>query len=436
MYFYSKKALLIAFLGLSIVTSFSIGFHEAQAQGVTDERRAQLEKELAALEAEIAVQKNIVNTEKTKRVSLERDVAILDANIKKSQLQIKALDIAIAKLSNDITTKEQVIGTLSERIAREKESLARLIVKRREMDDTTLPEVVFGNQELSGFFSDIDSFDSVNEALRNSFKQIQTTKQNTENQRDVLLDRKAEETRLRGLQKLEADKIVVQKAEKNRILTTTKGNESAYTKVLKDKEKNAAQIRSALFELQGTAAIPFGKALEYANLVSAKTGVRPAFILGIIAEESNLGENVGTGNWKTDMHPDRDAPIFLQITTKLGVDPDKMPVSKKPWYGWGGAMGPAQFIPSTWVLYEAKVTALTGNSPANPWNPYDAFMASALLLKDNGAAAGTAAAERLAALRYLAGWKNATKPEYAFYGDDVMELAEKYQRNIDILKGV
>ena len=52
---------------------------------------------------------------------------------------------------------------------------------------------------------------------------------------------------------------------------------------------------------------------------------------------------------------------------------------------------------------------------------------------DNGADKGTLVAERLAALRYLAGWTNATKKAYAFYGDDVMELAAKYQKQIDIL---
>ena len=68
-------------------------------------------------------------------------------------------------------------------------------------------------------------------------------------------------------------------------------------------------IKAELFTLRGTDAIPFEKALEFANIAFAKTGVRPAFLLGVIAEESNLGENVGTGNWRTDMHPERDAPI-------------------------------------------------------------------------------------------------------------------------------
>ena len=62
------------------------------------------------------------------------------------------------------------------------------------------------------------------------------------------------------------------------------------------------------------------------------------------------------------------------------------------------------------------------------------FMAAAILLEDNGAAAGGYTAERLAALRYFAGWKNANKSAYAFYGDDVMEIATKIQAQINILQ--
>ena len=52
---------------------------------------------------------------------------------------------------------------------------------------------------------------------------------------------------------------------------------------------------------------------------------------------------------------------------------------------------------------------------------------------DNGADRGSVSAERLAALRYFAGWRNAEKASYSFYGDEVMELTAKYQRQIDIL---
>ena len=44
------------------------------------------------------------------------------------------------------------------------------------------------------------------------------------------------------------------------------------------------------------------KAVEYANLVWKMLKVRPAFLLGVIREESNLGANVGKGNWKEDLY--------------------------------------------------------------------------------------------------------------------------------------
>ena len=49
-------------------------------------------------------------------------------------------------------------------------------------------------------------------------------------------------------------------------------------------------------------------------------------------------------------------------------------------------MGPAQFIPSTWMLVRAEVATLTGSSPANPWSVRDSFLASGLYLRDLGAA--------------------------------------------------
>jgi len=419
-----------------VITSLGIGGYLVSAQELmTPERRAELERNLASLEAQIAEQQKILGGKQQESASLERDIDILDAKIKEAQLAIKARDLSIQKLSADINGKQKTIGTLTEKLNREKESLAQLIRKTREIDTYSLPEFVLGNGSLSDFFADLDSFDSVKQELHKSFAEIGETRTETEAEKSSLEDKRAEQLDLRHIQELQRKVILAQEKEKQNLLKTTKGQEKIYQQILADKQKSAASIRAALFSLTGTGAIPFEKAYQYASEVGTKTAVRPAFILGIIAEESNLGENVGTGNWQVDMHPTRDRPIFEQICNALGLDPNKMPVSKKAWYGWGGAMGPAQFIPSTWVLYQDRIASLSGSNPPNPWVPKDAFYAAAVLLKDNGADKGTRASERLAALRYLAGWKNATKPAYAFYGNDVMDLADKYQQQIDILKG-
>lgn len=402
------------------------------AQNV-EERRAQLEMELAEVEAQIAEQQDILNARARESVTLERDIAILNATIEKAKLSIKARSLEIERLGRESGTKQAIIEKLGTKIERQKESIGELIRKTNKADSFSLPEIVFGDKNLSDFFQDVEEYQTIKAALRDSYRELAADKKETETERETLDIKRTEEVALRKLQELEKRKIETQEAEKKRILKISKGIEAEYQKIIKIKQLSAAQIRAELFTLRGSAAIPFGKALEYATLAGKKTGVRPAFLLGVIAEESNLGENVGTGNWRVDMKAPRDTEPFLDITRRLGVNPDNMPVSKKPWYGYGGAMGPAQFIPSTWVLYEERIAKATGHNPPNPWDPGDAFMAAAILLSDNGADSGTYAAERLAALRYLAGWANANKKAYAFYGDDVMELAEKYQKQIDIL---
>lgn len=97
-------------------------------------------------------------------------------------------------------------------------------------------------------------------------------------------------------------------------------------------------------------------------------------------------------------------------------------------------MGPAQFIPSTWMLYKERLAIATGTNPPNPWDARTAIFATAMLMMDNGADKGTRQSERLAALRYFAGWGNANKPAFAFYGDGVMEYADGFQRDIDVLE--
>ena len=405
------------------------------ASDAVSSRRERLEGELADLEKQIEAQRVVLDLKQRERVSLERDLAILDAQISKARLSIRARELTISKLEAGIGEKTATLGTLAAKIAREKRSLGQLLRKTNEIDSFSLVEVVLSNKNVSEFFLDLDSFQSIKSALSDSFRLIEGAQTETEREKNSLEEKQAEELELKRLQDLEKRRIEERQREQKRLFTATEGEEARYQTLLKKTQKTAAEIRAELFSLRGTAAIPFGRALELAERAGSHTSVRAAFILGIIAEESNLGENVGTGNWKSDMHPTRDRPVFEEITQELGLNPDMMPVSRKPWYGWGGAMGPAQFIPSTWVLYKDKIANLTGHRPPNPWDPEDAFTAAGVLLDENGASRGGYQNERLAALRYFAGWKNAEKASYAFYGDDVMELTAEYQRQIDVLKG-
>ncbi len=286
---------------------------------------------------------------------------------------------------------------------------------------------------------------------------MRTTKGKTEKEKELLKEK--QEAEIDAKVKLEGEKRALEKNQKeqNVLLGISKDKEKEYQKVLAERQKVAAQIRSALFVLRDTTAIPFGNALEFANFASSKTGVRPALILAILQQESNMGANVGTCNrpqdppeksWKVIMPGpiDKaqgksrrdDQSAFLRITGDIGISPDGTPLSC-PWgKGWGGAMGPSQFIPTTWELFKARIANALGLTTPNPWEPKHAVMATAIYMMDLGAAAGGYTAERNAACRYYSGRVcDSKKPANSFYGDGVFAKAQNIQENmIDPLQGI
>lgn len=447
----SKKTLIKGtFLSLFLLLSFLALPNSTLAETI-EEKEARLKAELAQVEREIAEQQKILTVKQRESVSLERDVAILTAEINQAKLKIKAHNITIERLSKDINLKSATIGELSQKIEDSKGSLSQLIRKTNEIDKTSIVTVVLDGRDVSEIFRDLDSFDSVKESLHSLMVEVAEARDLTETEKGQLSNKRSQESEARQQIEVQKKKVELKEAEKKRLLSLSKGEEKNYENVIKDRQAKAAAIRSALFSLRDSSAIPFGTALEYANEVSKNTGVRASFLLAILTQESNLGQNVGscfitnatTGEGKRIttgvpmskvMSPTRDVPHFLTITKALGRDPYNTRVSC-PWeVGWGGAMGPSQFIPSTWISYDSRIRSLVGATP-DPWNPKHAFTASSLFLKDLGAAKGTFAAEREAALRYYAGG-NWNQPRNAFYGNEVMAKASQIQANIDILQGL
>lgn len=406
--------------------------------------RTRLEAELAQYQKEIDDLGPIIEAKKREGVSLSRDVELLNTLIQKAKLAIKARNVAISGLSQDIGEKKKVINKYSAKIEREKDSLASLMRRTHELDNYSIIEVILSEKPLSEFFEDLDAFEYIEDAISKSLDEVAFAKVKTEEAKLALEEKKAKETDLKYQKEQEKKMLDANEAEKKRVLTITKGQEREYQKVLKEKQARAASIRAQLFSLRDSGEIPFGQALDYANKVSQKTGVRPAFLLAIFMQESGFGKNQGscylrdraTGSGVSSrsgniinkvMKPDRDVDPFFEITASVGRDPLNTLVSCPQAIGYGGAMGPAQFIPSTWVLYEKLISNALGIGEADPWRARDAFMAAGFLLKDNGARSGSYSAERDAACKYFSGSRCSKSSWAATYGTQVMKKAETIQ---------
>lgn len=421
------------------------------------EQEAAWRAELEQTEKDIAHWQSVLTNTKQGTASLQKEAAILNAKIQQAKAFIKQKNIAIAALQKDIAAKNAHISTLEKRIEQNHDSLAQIIRKSNEIDSYSLPEVVLGNQNISDFFSDVSTFQSINRQMAVLFEQIRENKNLTEKEKAALDVQKNKETDNRIAAEVERKQVEKNEKEKEYLIQVNKTKEKTYAQVLADRQKRAGEIRAALFALRDSAAIPFGDALKYAEAASAQTGVRVAFLLAIITQESDLGKNQGsclvqdlstgdgagknTGNpFERVMKAPRDTVPFEAITARLGKDWKMTPVSCPPGAkytatrGYGGGMGPSQFIPSTWELFKDRLGSTLGipGEQANPWNPRDAFMATAIYMQDLGAVSGSYSAERNAACRYYSGaaCSSNRKPPNAFYGDQVLAKATKIQQDM------
>jgi membrane-bound lytic murein transglycosylase B len=291
---------------------------------------------------------------------------------------------------------------------------------------------VLENGKLSDVFDQLNSLANVQQKIQEGIAEIEESKIFLENERGVLDDKRGELNQLKVLQMIQQRTVLIEIQGKSDLLVQTSGQESRFQSLLANAKLDADSAKNRLYLLEGTGlSMPLEQAFNYAQRASMLTGVRPAFLLAVLKRETSWGESVGTGNWRSDMNP-RDRQSFIQICEKLNIDPDQTAVSKKPSYGWGGAIGPAQFLPSVWLSYESRIAKATGHKTPNPWDIGDAFVAAGLKLAENGADARTESAEWKAAQIYFAGnrWDHAV---YSFYGDQVIDLAGTIQEQLELI---
>jgi membrane-bound lytic murein transglycosylase B len=455
-YFLPTTLFLIAVLPI-LMPAFFINPEIAFAAPTSREDKdlqEQLEEQLKILEEEERLLQESLNNQKQKSATIERDVNILASEIRQAELKIQQKNLEIRNLSGTINLKEQTINELDAKMARAREDLSLLIRKTNQADLRSLPEIILGSQTLSDFFVEYDEYKLAQRQLENLFEDVRQIKNQTTEEKNELEQVQNKEIDAKAVIETAKRTVDIKKNEQDGLLALSKKSEATYESVLAERQAQASAIRTALFQLRDTDGISFGEILNYAKLASNKTGVRTALILAILKQETDLGKvdgsctivdlesgktrGVNTGTiFEDGIHPTRDLPLIQSILDKLGRDPLKTRVSC-PWGGgYGGAIGPSQFIPSTWQLYIPGLQDIFRTYP-DPWNPEHAVMATALLMKDNGAAAGSFTAERNAACRYYSGaaCQPGRKPANEFYGNQVMVHSEEMQRQIDFLVDV
>ncbi len=414
-------------------------------QRTTD--RAALQAELATLEAQIDEYEKTVQGYRQRGATLTQEVRRLNTRISSINLQIRALTLNLRELDEEIGATTERVQTTEANIKNTQAKIGAALRKIEEGEDRNLVEILMENPSLSDFFGNINNILTVQNALSEALRELQVLRTDYVAQKEELIAQKESAEMLKNNQEAQRRSAETLRRERDNLLRATRGREATYQQLLAQTRRTVAEIRARLFYLADGGRMTFAQAYEHARVASGVTGVRPELLLAILDRESGLGRNVGQCSYRTAMSPRRDMPAFLEIIAELGLQEelaaDRIKVSCPiPRDGaWGGAMGPSQFIPSTWIRYRDRIAEITGVRPANPWNNRDAFIATALLIRDNfnsaacrnHAGANQVLRERCAAAMYYAGgaWRRFMNS----YGRGVMNRAADFADDLVVLRG-
>ncbi len=421
-------------------------FAFAQENG-SAEKRADLERQIQELEKEAEGLDVIIKGIQGEKRTLANEVSVLNAEAKKRELEIKRLDLALKKAKLEIAKKETGIAGLETKIAKSRKSLSASLFALYTYDHESIISVFFKKIALSDFFATLAGIHQVQAKIQEGLEVFHADVKELEREQAELEDFRQEQSDIRSLQEVERRFLTDKKKEKDKLLKETQGKETVFQQVLSSKKRDIATLRTQLFYLERTG-ITAEDAIKFAELAAKRTGIRTAFLLALLEVETgrqfedgviSVGTNIGTGSWKRDMYDcyislkkpktaEAQKEAFFSIAAELGLDPEKMPVSRRPSYGCGGAMGPAQFIPTTWLLFKDRVARLTGHNPPSPWNVEDAFTASALYLADSGATSKTETGEIRAAKAYISGSPNCSTSICRWYANTIISLSRSIDR--------
>lgn len=425
-----NKTKILLFLALLLFVFWPFGVSLAATQQEIEQDIANKNQQIEELQKQIDAFQGQVAQKQEKASSVQGEIQRLANEIKKSELEIQGFNLAIQGTNLQINKVEDQIKQTEAKIESSKADLVSALRLMARSEQITPLEMMVKKENLSSFFSDLYDLYFLQSGVKQKVENLKDAKLALAAMGDELNDELDQRQKLKTLEEITNKQAANKRAEQKKVLSQVQKEASQINSKIKVVQTDLSRLKEQITYLV-QAGVSVEDAIRFGKLAAIRSGIRPAFLIAVLDVESRLGLNVGrTGKWQTDMHT-RDHDAFLAICQKLNLDPDKTPVSRKPNYGWGGAMGPAQFLPNTWLAYENEVARLTGHNPPSPWNIEDAFTAAAVKLARQGAAQKTRAGEIAAAKAYIGGSPSCSKSICNFYANTVLDKAREIEKDLE-----
>jgi len=249
--FFQKSSVVFA---VCIGFVFLLGILPARADTATElqNKIQERNRQLQALEADIAHYEAELTKVGADRKTLEAEIARLDLSKKKiaadisvTQNRIQTADFELSELDKEIADKERRIGESREAV---EISLRRIA----QIDTTPLVEHFLSGARFSEAWEDADQLRRVQVVLGDEIIRLDIARQGLERTYAAVAQKQGELVSYR--RQLSGQKTVLDqnRQEQSTVLTTTKNKESEYQTLLKEKQNAREQLEAELrdFEAQ------------------------------------------------------------------------------------------------------------------------------------------------------------------------------------------
>ena len=357
------------------------------------------------------------------KAKLVQNLGQIQQSVSAVQSAIVTTKGVIQDTAADIARKEDEVSNLNDQITLQKQLLKNFIQQVYYNQNQPILNVVMNSGDFADAFSATDNFLTINDKVNQISNNLNQSISQVEQDKAVLADMKAQH-----------EQILATKVDQQQGLVA---DQSDVQDQIQEKDATIADLQSKLDKLQSDLSSLLGVSLstddvkKAASEASDATGVRTSFILGELMQESGLGRYTGGCTYKNTRVQPAQATAFKQIMSSLGYDINSKKISCAGSVGYGGAMGIAQFMPTTWLGYKSYIAGATGHNPPDPWSVIDGVMGMAKKLANDGATSKKG--EYAASMLYYCGTSHPTnssiKAACNNYAADVQSLASGYENN-------
>ncbi|MBN2093936.1 MAG: peptidoglycan DD-metalloendopeptidase family protein [Candidatus Zambryskibacteria bacterium] len=245
-----KKILILILVG--ILSLQLINGNLVLAQSV-DEIKKNIDshnEKIKQLEEEIKVYEKEIETVGEEAQTLQNAVKVLDTSQKKIKTEIQKTETNIEKTNLTITDLSSQIQEIEEKIKANEEAISKTLNDIRQNDDRSLIESFLTNKSLSEVLNEYETANKFQQKVRDQSLELMVYKDELSGKKNSKETEKNKMIFLKSELDDQNQILVINKKEKNSLLTATKNKETEYKKVLANIQAEKERFEQELYEFE------------------------------------------------------------------------------------------------------------------------------------------------------------------------------------------